>query len=98
MDMVNGILIEVYTSIAQQELEHRATRQAEGYAAMDVDEKGRHISAKTGEVVGRKAAVKPANWDAVIAAWKAEEITATAAAKKLGLGRTTFYKLLKEGV
>ena len=33
MDLVNGILIDVYSSIAQQELEKRAKRQKEGIEA-----------------------------------------------------------------
>lgn len=84
LDMVNNILIEVLSSIAQQERVTIHTRQAEGIAAAKAS--GKHL--------GRPSAVKPDNWDSVISLWKAGEITAVEAMKRTGLKKSTFYKLL----
>lgn len=83
LDMVNNILIEVLSSIAQQERETIRQRQAEGIAAAKAQ--GRHL--------GRPKATKPDNWDAVITRWKAGEITAVEAMRQTGTKRSTFYKL-----
>ena len=82
LDMVNNILVEVLASIAQQERETIRQRQAEGIAAAKAQ--GRHL--------GRPKAVKPDNWDAVAARWRAGEITAVEAMRQTGLKRSTFYK------
>lgn len=82
LDMVNNILVEVLASIAQQERETIRQRQAEGIAAAKAQ--GRHL--------GRPQAVKPDNWDAVAARWRAGEITAVEAMRQTGLKRSTFYK------
>ena len=82
LDMVNNILVEVLASIAQQERETIRQRQAEGIAAAKAQ--GWHL--------GRPQAVKPDNWDAVAARWRAGEITAVEAMRQTGLKRSTFYK------
>lgn len=83
LDMVNNILVEVLASIAQQERETIRQRQAEGIAA--AKDKGKHL--------GRPKALKPDNWNEVIARWKSGEITAVEAMRQTGLKRSTFYKL-----
>lgn len=83
LDMVNNILVEVLASIAQQERDTIRQRQAEGIAAAKAN--GKHL--------GRPKAVKPTNWDEVIAQWKAGEITAVEAMRQTGMKRSTFYKL-----
>jgi len=84
LDMVNNILIEVLSSIAQQERETIHRRQAEGIAAAKA--KGKHL--------GRPRAERPDNWNEVIAAWKAGKITAVEAMRRTGTKRSTFYKLV----
>ena len=84
LDMVNNILVEVLSSIAQQERETIHQRQAEGIAAAKA--KGKHL--------GRPRAEKPTNWDEVITAWKAGKITAVEAMRRTGTKRSTFYKLV----
>jgi len=84
LDMVNNILIEVLSSIAQQERETIHRRQAEGIAAAKA--KGKHL--------GRPRAERPDNWNDVIAAWKAGKITAVEAMRRTGTKRSTFYKLV----
>ena len=83
LDMVNNILVEVLSSIAQQERETILQRQAEGIAA--AKSKGKHL--------GRPAVAYPDNWTEVYKAWKAGQITAKIAMEQTGLKRTSFYKL-----
>ena len=82
--MVNNILIEVLSSIAQQERETIRQRQAEGIAAAKI--KGKHL--------GRPRAVKPDNWNEVIERWHIGEITAVEAMRLTGMKKSTFYKLV----
>ena len=87
MDLVNGILIDVYSSIAQQELEKRAKRQAEGIAA----------ALEKGKKFGRKLIkVNKSDFSFVYKKWKAKEITAVQAMSILGLKPNTFYRRVKE--
>ena len=83
LDMVNNILVEVLSSIAQQERETIRQHQAEGIAA--AKSKGKHL--------GRPAVAYPDNWTEVYKAWKAGQITAKIAMEQTGLKRTSFYKL-----
>lgn len=97
LDMVTNILIEVYTSIAQNERETTRKRQQEGLDAMPIDKKtGKRISKKTGKAVGRPKATFPNNWNDVYTKWQAKEITARKAMELLELKPNTFYKLVKE--
>lgn len=85
-DMINNILIEVLSSIAEQERLTIRQRQAEGLKV--AKEKGKHL--------GRPKADYPTNWEQVYAEWKNKKITAKAAMEQLNLKRTTFYKLVKK--
>ena len=99
LDMVTNILIEVYTSIAQNERETTKKRQREGLDAMPIDETtGKRKSKKTGNVVGRPRATYPTNWNEIYTKWQAKEITARKAMELLDLKPNTFYKLAKEYV
>ena len=93
--MVLNILIEVLGTFAEQERQNIKSRQAEGYNAMPVNEKGKKVSTKTGNEVGRPELVKPDNWEEVMQDWKAGNITAKKAMELTGLKRTSFYKLAK---
>ena len=86
IEMVNNILMEVLSSIAEQERLTIRQRQREGIEA--AKKKGKHL--------GRPAAVKPDNWTDVYGRWKNNEITGKQAMKELGMKKTTFYKLAKE--
>lgn len=86
MDMVNNILIEVLSSIAEQEYHTIHQRQTEGIKA-----------AKRNNVrFGRPPVIKPENWDSVISKFRQNTISAKQAMDELGLKKTSFYKLLKE--
>ena len=85
-DMVNNILIEVLASIAEQERVRTLQRQAQGIAA--AKEKGKHL--------GRPRAQFPDGWDEIHGKWKRGEMTAKEAMTRLGLKRSTFYKLVNQ--
>jgi DNA invertase Pin-like site-specific DNA recombinase len=85
-DMINNILIEVLSSMAEQERITIRQRQAEGIAAAQA--KGKHL--------GRPTAAYPDNWDSVYKQWKDGHITAKKAMELLNMKRTTFYKLAKQ--
>ena len=98
MDMVNNILIEVLGAFAEQERENTLKRQAEGIAAMPVDEKGRKISTKPGKegrTYGRKEK-RPENFEDVLRRQRNGELTLKAALKEAGVGRTRWYELARE--
>lgn len=84
MDMVNNILIEVLGAFAEQERENIRKRQAEGIAAMPVDENGRKVSKKTGRGFGRQEV----NVD--LSLLDGESVSD--ACKRLGISRTTYYR------
>ena len=63
LDMINNILIEVLTSIAENERITIRSRQAEGLAAMPVDKTtGKKVSKKTGRCIGRPSIQFPENF------------------------------------
>lgn len=95
MDMVNNILIEVLGAFAEQERENIRKRQAEGIAAMPVDENGRRISKKTGRGFGRQEK-RPENFAEVLEKQKSGEITLARALELTGVGRTRWYELARE--
>ncbi|WP_296100330.1 recombinase family protein [Dialister sp.] len=84
-EMINNILIEVLSSIAEQERLTIRQRQAEGIAAAQAQ--GRHL--------GRPQVEPPSNWDEVYGQWKRGEITGVKAMERLGLKRSTFYKFVR---
>ncbi|MDO5817021.1 MAG: recombinase family protein [Eubacteriales bacterium] len=87
LETINNMMLELYASMAQAEIEKKEKRQREGIKAKK----------KRGEWedYGRPSIEKPDNWDAVIAQWEGKEITAVEAMKRLGLKKTSFYKLVK---
>ena len=80
LDMVNNILVEVLSSIAQQERETIHQRQAEGIAAA----KARGVR------FGRPPRPLPENYHSAYQRWKSGAITGTAAAKECGMPLSTF--------
>lgn len=85
IDMINNLLIEVLSTMAEQERLTIRKRQAEGIAAAKAKKK----------YLGRPATAFPENWEKTYGSWKANEITAKEAMKMTGLKRTSFYKLAK---
>ena len=79
------LMLTVFAGLSQFERECTLQRQAEGIA----------IAKAEGKYKGRKPIEKPRDWDYVIRLYKAKEITATQAQKRLGLSHATFYRMLK---
>ena len=88
METINNMLIELYATMAQAEIEKKEKRQREGIETKKA--RGEW------EDYGRPKAQKPSNWEEVIAQWERGEITAVKAMELTGTKKTTFYKLLKQ--
>ena len=86
IEMINNIMIEVLSSMAEQERLTIRKRQLQGIEVAKA--KGKHL--------GRPAYIKPENWDEVISLWKAGEISAQKAAEIVGLSRSGFYKQMQK--
>lgn len=86
IDMINNIIIEVYTSMAEQERENIKQRQAEGIAVAKT--KGKHL--------GRPVMELPKEWAMMYKKWKAGKITAVAFMDVIEMKKATFYKKVKE--
>ena len=95
IDMINNILIEVLTSIAENERLTIRSRQKEGLDAMPIDKtSGKRISKKTGRCIGRPPITFPSNFEEYYGKWKGKELTGAAAMKALKLKPNSFYKLV----
>ena len=86
LETINNIVIELYTMMAQQEIETREKRQREG-----ID-----VALANGVKFGRKAVEYPKNWNSLMKLLDNKEITNVEAMNMLELKKTTFYKLLKQ--
>lgn len=85
-EMINNILIEVLSSIAEQERKTIKLRQQEGIAAARLK----------GKPLGRKEISFPNEWEELYPLWISGEITAKEFIEKSKLKKTTFYKLVKK--
>lgn len=87
IDMINNLLLEVLSTMAEQERINIRTRQAEGIQALR--------DRNNGMAIGRPQIDYPLNWKNIYKQWKSGVITGVEAMKQLGLKKTTFYKLVK---
>lgn len=95
IDMINNILIEVLSSIAENERITIRSRQKEGLDAMPINEaSGKKMSRRTGRCIGRPPIEFPTDFDIYYQKWKSKEITGVAAMSALGLKPKAFYKLI----
>ena len=86
LETINNIVIELYTMMAQQEIETREKRQREG-----ID-----VALANGVKFGRREIEYPKNWESVIQLIDNKQLSNIEAMQMLGLKKTTFYKLLKQ--
>lgn len=84
-DMVSNIIIEVMSSVAEQERLSIRQRQREGIEA--AKKKGKHL--------GRPRVSVPDQFVEVYERWKAGKCTAKYAMRLLGLSSSSFYRLVK---
>lgn len=92
--LISDIVVKLLSYVAQTERENIRKRQAEGIAAMPVDENGKKISKKTGRGFGRQEK-RPENFAEVLKKQRAGELTLNEALKLTGLGRTKWYELAR---
>lgn len=86
LETINNIVIELYTTMAQDEIENREKRQKEGIA----------LALKRGVRFGRREVSYPKEWNSIIELVDKKAISNVRAMEILGLKKTTYYKLLKE--
>jgi len=82
---ISDIVLQILSYVAETERLNIRQRQAEGI----------RLAKEGGKRLGRPQTPFPPNFDDVYESWKREDITATRAMEKLGLKRTTFYRLVK---
>lgn len=95
-EMINNIIIEVYSTIAEQERLKIKQRREEGMAAMPINADGKKYSLRTGKPTGRPKTEFPPDWKRFYDEWKLGKITAKSCMNSLGLKRSTFYAMVKE--
>lgn len=87
LDMINKILIEVYASLAEQEMEKRVKRQKEGI----------EVARAAGKYKGRiPIKIDREKFITVYGKYKSGEIPAVQAMQELDLKPNTFYRRIKE--
>lgn len=86
LDMVNNILIEVYTTLAQQERDLIKQRQKEGIKS--AKGKGKHL--------GRPILELPKHWESLYKQWKEGSIMSIEFMARVDMKKATFYKKVKE--
>ncbi|WP_270943281.1 recombinase family protein [Romboutsia lituseburensis] len=86
LETINNIVIELYTMIAQQEIEIREKRQQEGI----------RVAKEKGIKFGRRKIEYPKEWKGVMELLENKTINNIKAMEILGLKKTTYYRLLKE--
>ena len=86
INMIQNILIEVLSSIAEQERLAIRKRQREGIEAAKAQ--GKHL--------GRPKINQPEEFCQIYEQWKRNEITAVKAMKKMGLSSSTFYRMVRK--
>lgn len=85
VEMINNIILEVISSISEQERLTLRKRQREGIEA--AKRRGKHM--------GRPRLQMPKKFPEVYEEWKAGKITAKAAMKQLEMPSTSFYRMAR---
>ena len=86
LEMITNILIEVLSSMAEQERLNIHKRQREGIEA--AKQRGKHL--------GRPKTKLPDNFNTVYKLWSDKVITTKEAYQRLGLSRSTFYRFVSQ--
>ena len=91
MELVNNLLIEVFSFMAEEERENISRRQAEGIALCKQTGK-----TKTGRPYGRPKIQFPSNWKKIYKLWKEKKLKSKEAWYLLKISKNTLYRLFKE--
>lgn len=92
-DMVNNILVEVMTSIAEEEVTKREIRQKEGIAAMPIID-GKKVSLITGRPMGNPGKDLK-EFPKFFEKTKKGELSVSESCRQLGISRTHWYRLCR---
>ena len=87
IETINNVLIEIYASLAQAEMEKKEKRQREGMEA-------KKLRGEWDEV-GRPRAIEPEKFNQEFLRVIEKEVTPTQLQKELGLTSSTFYRYRK---
>lgn len=98
IDMVNNILIEVYSSLAEEELRRTKTRQKQGIEAMPKDVNGKRVSLKTNRLASRPSKIDnlTKEQEKNIRAWIEKKISMDSCIKLTELSRATIFRAKKK--
>jgi DNA invertase Pin-like site-specific DNA recombinase len=94
-DMINNMLIEVLTTIAEQEVKKTDKRRAEGIAAMPIVD-GKKVSLKTGRAYGRPTLECADDFEKFLKKQKEGKLTVAECCKQLNISRSTWYNRVSE--
>lgn len=94
--LVSGIVLQFLAYCAEKERANILERQRAGYDALKKDDKGRYISNRTGNPVGRPAKKLPKNFDSILAEWAAGNISGHKAAKLCNLSTSSYLRIARE--
>ena len=94
-EMVNNMLIEVLTTIAEQEVKKIDKRRAEGIAAMPIVN-GKRISTKTGNAYGRPFKAVDVDFEKFLEKQKDGTMTVNECCEELGISRSTWFARCRE--
>lgn len=86
LEMMNNMLIEMYTTFAQLELEKIKSRTKEALK----------VKKDNGDILGRPKTEMPKDFEKIYKKWKGKDITALQAMKLLDLKKTKFYEFVRE--
>ena len=81
-------ILQIFGALSELERESIRQRQREGIDA----------ARRRGKKFGRPRLKKPSNWNEVTSEWRSGRIQAVEACKRLGLPRSTFYKIMRSEV
>ena len=94
-DMINNMLIEVLTTIAEQEVKKIDRRRAEGIAAMPIVN-GKKVSLKTGRTYGRPQVEVDDDFPKFLEKTKRGEMSVKECCTLLKISRSTWYNKVAE--
>ena len=95
VDMINNILIEIYTTLAEEELKKITVRREEGMKAMDICRETGKKMGKSGKVTGRpsKRGELSKEQERYIKAWLDKSIKLSDCIGSTNLSRATLYRI-----
>lgn len=82
---INGILLELFTYLAEKEREKIRSRQAQGIRI--AKEEGKYKGRKKKDIEG---------FEEIVGDWREKKISALEACRKLGISSPTFYRRISE--